>query len=350
MHFNSQIEVEEMLKKPEEFSVFDVRTSSEYEEGRIPGSINIPLFDEGEREEIGIIYARNSLAAKYAAMDIIGPKISRIVRRINGKRLGKTPVIVCWRGGMRSRVVVEFLNMVGIEALQLHGGYRRYRQHVHQQLTNYSLSSKVIVLKGKSGTGKTEILELLLSWGYPVLNLEQLAAHRGSTFGTHEEEKPATQKNFDAYLLMELQRLNESKVILVEGESKRIGNIYLPEFLFSAMKTAPIVEVEGSLESRVERIVRDYTPGSLQSRISKYRALYRLRHKLSKASLAEMKHCLDQEDYAGFVTLILTKHYDNIYDYQLPGSSVLDRVNSDQVERAAEKIAALADSFNCDAD
>lgn len=346
MQFYNQIEIEEMLSRAQDFAVFDVRTAVEYLEGAVPGSINIPLFNEAERARIGSVYLKNPLAAKYLAMDIVSPNISKFVRRINGCRQGKPPVILCWRGGMRSRVTVEFLHMVGIEALQLQGGYRRYRQYIHTLLTEYKLDSQVIVVKGKSGTGKTDILNDLAERGYPVLDLEGLAAHRGSTFGSYEQACPSTQKNFDASLLQELQRLRGSKLIMVEGESKRIGNIYVPDFLFTAMKEAPVIEVEGSLDARVERIVRDYAPKSHQARLNMYRALARLRHRLAKTALAEMKHCLDAENYNSFVRLILTRHYDNIYDHQLPGVEVLARVNSDNTKKAADEIAALISSVN----
>lgn len=345
MQFHNQIELEDLLNR-DDYILIDVRTSAEYLEGAVPGSINIPLFNETEREKIGIVYTKSPQAAKYIAMDIVGPKISRFVRRINGSRLGRTPVVLCWRGGMRSRAAVDLLHMVGIDALQLRGGYRRYRQYVHQRLSQYQLSNSIVVVKGKSGTGKTDILNVLAEWGYPVLDLEGLAAHRGSTFGNLEDAAPATQKNFEANLLHELERVEGCKWVLVEGESKRIGNIYLPDFLFEAMRSAPVIEVESTLEKRVERIVRDYAPRSSQARLSMYRALSRLRHRLSKDSLSEMKQCLDTENYPGFVYLILTRHYDNNYDHQLPGKDVLATINSDEIDKAAKNIAALMDAQN----
>jgi len=342
VQFVNQIEVEEALGNGD-FLLIDVRTPAEYEEGRILGSVNIPLFDEAERERIGIVYKKSPKAARFLAMDIVSPKISRFVRKVYATCKDKTPVAVCWRGGMRSKAAVQLLGMAGIEGLQLHGGYRRYRQYIYQQLKDYNINNQVIILKGKSGTGKTDILNILAEQNYPVLDLEGLANHRGSTFGGHGLS-PATQKNFDAQLLYELKKWEGHKFLLVEGESKRIGNVYLPDFLFDAMREAPVIEVEGSLPSRVERIVRDYTPSTLQGRLGMYRALSRLRHRLGKATLVELKDCLDREDYHRFVELVLVKHYDNIYDHQLPGIGVLATVNSDDVCRAAAEIAELMNS------
>lgn len=343
MQYVKQIEIEEVLHRPEQYLLVDVRTAAEYNEGRILGSINIPLFDEAERERIGLVYRKSPRAARFLAMDIVSPKISPFVRKVHGKCRDKTPVALCWRGGLRSLAAVQLLGLAGIEALQLRGGYKHYRQHIYHQLENYVLKNQVIVLKGKSGTGKTDILALLADKGYPVLDLEKLANHRGSTFGGHELV-PETQKNFDSLLLAELRRLEGKKWLLVEGESKRIGNVYLPDFLFAAMRNAPVIAVEGSLDRRVSRILRDYTPKTREARLGMYRALARLRYRLAKATFIELKQCLDREDYCRFVELILTSHYDKSYDHQLPGKEVLLTVNSDNAKRAAEEIAALLDN------
>lgn len=340
MQYVKHIEIEEVLERPERYLLVDVRTAAEFDDGSILGSINIPLFDEAERERIGKVYNRNPRAARFLAMDIVGPKISAFVRKTYGRCRDRIPVAICWRGGMRSLAAAQLLALVGVEALQLRGGYKHYRQYIYHRLDEYTLRNKVIVLKGKSGTGKTDILTLLAQQGYPVLDLEGLANHRGSTFG-YREIPPTPQKNFDAQLLEALQCLEEKKWLLVEGESKRIGNVYLPDFLFTAMQEAPVIEVEGSLEQRVARILRDYTPTTRKARLAMYRALARIRHRLPKTVLNELKLCLDREDYSRFVALVLTYHYDNNYDHQLPGEKVLATVNSDDAERAAGEIAAL---------
>lgn len=337
-----QIEIEEVLDKPG-YLLIDVRTLSEYDAGRIFGSINIPIFNEAERERIGLVYRKSPKAAKFLAMDLVSPKISSFVRKIYGQCQGKIPVILCWRGGMRSQAAVQLLNLAGAEALQLRGGYKHYRQLIYHELTEYTLPNQIIVLKGKSGTGKTDILTLLAQQGLPVLDLEGLANHRGSTFGGHELI-PTTQKNFDAQLLSQLKRLNPNKYLLIEGESKRIGNVYLPDFLFTAMQSAPVIEVEGSLKRRVARIIRDYTPTNPEARVAIYRGLSRLRYRLSQSTLTELKLCLDREDYSGFAELILSSHYDKNYDHHLPGGKVLAAVNSDDIQKAAREIAALLET------
>ena len=338
-----QIDVEELQQNLQSYIVIDVRSPIEYLEGSVVGSINIPLFDADERARIGVIYKKSPRAARFVALDIIGPKLSKFIRRIHARCQDRTPVIVCWRGGMRSKSTVELLQMAGIRSLQLDGGYRRYRQNIFQELRDYQLQNQLVVIKGKSGTGKTEILAALENLGYPVLDLEGLANHRGSAFGGFEQQRPATQKNFDAHLLMQLNKARESKWLLVEGESKRIGNIFLPEFLFNKMRTAPVIEVNCAMEKRVKRIIRDYSPRSHRARMNMYRALAKLGHKVSRADQAVLKQSLDNEDYAQFVHIVLSRHYDNIYDHQLPGKDLLATIDSADIKMAAQEIAAIMD-------
>lgn len=335
-----QIEVQDLPLK-QEYCLIDVRTPTEYALGSIPGSINIPLFDEKEQERIGRVYAKNHKAAFFLAMDIASPKIPSFLRRINRHRGSKPLLIYCWRGGMRSHASVTLLGMVGIEATQLRGGYHQYRKRIYQALQDYTLKPQLILIKGKSGTGKTEILRLLAGRGYPVLDLEGLARHRGSSFGDVPGEEPQCQKNFDSLLLAKLNGLQSRPYILLEGESKRIGNICLPDFLFAAMKLAPVIEVRGSLAARRDRILAEYTPKTPRGRVEAYYSLYRLQGVLSRKRLAELRQYLDQEDYPAFVELILQHHYDRLYEHKLPGKEILASINSDDTEKAAAAIAAV---------
>ena len=186
-------------------------------------------------------------SAFFLAMDIASPKIPKFLRRINRRRQGKPLLVYCWRGGMRSRASVTLLGMVGIEAAQLRGGYHQYRKYVYQALRDYTLEPQIILLKGKSGTGKTEILRLLERRGAPVLDLEGLACHRGSSFGSVPGENPRCQKDFDALLLGKLQVLEHSPYILLEGESKRIGQHLPAGFSFISQRRKSVIEVTGSL-------------------------------------------------------------------------------------------------------
>lgn len=331
------LELEDFMAVKMKYCLIDVRTQSEFSQGSIPGSINIPFFNEIEREAIGKVYARNQVEAKYLAMDFAAPKIPHFVRCVDNLCQGKPVIVICWRGGMRSHAITQFLNLAGARASQLRGGYHNYRRNIYRQLIDYKLKSQLIVLAGKSGTGKTKILSLISKQGYPVLDLEDIAGHKGSNFGDVGKSIPQCQKNFDSLLLDKLKDLGDHSPIYLEGESRRIGKIILPEFLYKAMKEAPTIEIVGSLEARTDRILKDYTPNTSEDRISLYLALYRLKGRLPRSSYASLRMNLDREGYRQFVQSILTGYYDKRYGLN-DKKRVFTTVNSDDIHQAVEKI------------
>ncbi|MDP4171532.1 MAG: tRNA 2-selenouridine(34) synthase MnmH, partial [Bacillota bacterium] len=178
--------------------IIDVRAPIEYKDGSIPGSINIPLFTDEERHIIGIIYKNEGQAsAKWRAMELVSPKLPGLLKEIKELSEGKIPVIHCWRGGMRSQAVMTFLEFSGIRAKRLAGGYKAYRQYILQQIPSM-LPEKAVVIHGMTGVGKTEILKILNNQGYPVLDLEGMAGHRGSIFGSIGIGEGNNQKTFDS--------------------------------------------------------------------------------------------------------------------------------------------------------
>lgn len=335
-----QIELDEYFQQERDYCLVDVRTKTEFDRGAIPGSINIPLFNEEERERIGRIYACHRTAAQFLAMDIAGPQIPKFVRRICRHCQGRLPILLCWRGGMRSHAAVQFLNLAGREALQLHGGYHQYRRLILRRLQEYQLDKEVILLQGKSGAGKTELLKELKKQGFPVLDLENLANHRGSAFG-HQSGGCQSQKNFDSLLLKGLDELPPGPYLLLEGESRRIGEICLPDFLFQAMAAARIIEVEASLKNRCARILQDYTPATPEARQGMSLALARLQPRLAPTVYRELSKYLQREDYYAFVRLILSDYYDKIYGRPGLEGQKLATITADDLQGAVREIASL---------
>lgn len=335
------IETAEYMKMRDCYQVVDVRTAAEFRLGSVWGSINVPMFNEEQRARIGQVYKRKPKAARFIALDLLGPQMPRFIRRIHGSCRGLIPLIVCWRGGMRSRFTVDLLQLAGVKARQLYGGYKAYRRHIRLQLEQFELHNPLAVLKGKTGTGKTELLLQLAEKGVKVLDLEGLAGHRGSAFGGFTGQPAVAQKDFDTRLYMKLLSLNGNDWLVLEGESKRIGNVYLPDFLWHKMRQAPVIEVNADTELRISRIVDEYAPESKAGKERINRALQRLEKKLAKSVYDKLTDYLDQEDYQHFVALILRHHYDNIYDFQLPGKDVLLRVDSGEIKKAAKQIADM---------
>jgi len=318
----------------------DVRSPAEYAEGTIPGAVNVPLFDDNERRLIGITYRQKGVKqAKLDGLKVVAPKLPALVAGILERCQGKKPVIFCWRGGMRSRAVASVLELVGKKALRLEGGYKAYRRFILAELAAYKLVTEPVVLDGLTGVGKTLILKELYSRGHPVLDLENLAGHRGSVFGGLGFKEPRGQKNFDALLWERLQELNDSPYLLVEGESRRIGRIFLPDFLYNAIRTGKRIKVEASLPVRVGRIVEEYTRMGEAELEEGEAALDRLVKRLGKKLVAELKLLLRGGNLTAFVEILLREYYDPLYRKSLlPEQAYELVVQADDLKRAASQI------------
>lgn len=191
----SDIAVEELipLSEQKKMVLIDVRSPSEYKNFSMPGSINIPFFDDAERAEIGTLYKQESVgAAKERGLEIISAKLPEFVKQF--KQLEGNKTVFCWRGGMRSRTTATLLSLMDVHVSRLEGGIREYRRWVINQLEQPEAPFKAYVLNGLTGTGKTRILKALEKQGYPVIDLEGLANHKGSIFG-HIGVEPNNQKN-----------------------------------------------------------------------------------------------------------------------------------------------------------
>ncbi len=218
------------LKQP----VFiDVRSLGEFAEATIPGAINIPIFSDEERAAIGTIYKNeNPEKARELGLEIVSPKLPGLVKAVKEASKSGTPVLFCWRGGSRSESLCSILRLMKMSGYRLEGGYKAYRQFILEELANYDFPPKLLVLHGFTGGGKTEILHRLAKLGHPVLDLEGLAGHRGSAFGSIGIEDVRGQKQFDALLYNRLEELKDQPYVLMEAESKRIGRVNMPDYLF----------------------------------------------------------------------------------------------------------------------
>ena len=257
MELVREITVEEALSKGYRF--IDTRTPEEFEEFHIPGAYNVPLFSAEERKKVSrVYYEKGEKEARLYALEIVGPKLHKIVRQIKEikDREGKV-VVYCWRGGMRSLAVAAICTLAGVSVPRLEGGYRAFRKYILNRMAEILKDKKLIVLYGPTGSGKTRIIRALKEKGYPVIDLEGLAGHRGSVFGGIGLEQPS-QKMFDALLWQELERLKDAPCILIEGESRKIGRLFIPEPFWEAMERGEKIYVELPLEERVKISMEDY--------------------------------------------------------------------------------------------
>jgi tRNA 2-selenouridine synthase len=309
--------------------------------GHIPGAINIPLFNNAERAHVGATYKQIGIEeAKDLGLTIASPKLPDIVGQVRQiYKSGQQVVIYCWRGGMRSKSIVNILGMMGVPAPQLLGGYKAYRQYVLDRLRTFVVKPVIVVLCGSTGVGKTIILNRLARRNIPSIDLEELANHRGSVFGQIGLGKPATAQNFDAELLAKLNKLNNQPYIVVECESKRIGNVYLPEALFNAMRQGKNLLLSANIELRVDRLIAEYMDMCGNNHEAIIAGIQSLRKRIGNKKTDQILDWFKSGMIREVVKILLLDYYDPMYGYEKTDPSNYDTcVKADDVEQATDDI------------
>ncbi|MHB1418774.1 MAG: tRNA 2-selenouridine(34) synthase MnmH [Bacillota bacterium] len=291
----------------------DVRSSGEYLEDTIPGAINVPLLDNEERALIGTIYHKQGPeAARKTGLEVVSPKLPQLVEQIMGAGAERQVVVFCWRGGLRSQAVARVLELVGLPVNWLTGGYKAFRRYVNGYFEQ-ALQQKVVVIYGLTGVGKTEIIYELQRMGQPVLDLEGLANHRGSVFGAVGMGEQPGQKKFESLLWWEIRRMSASKVLIVEGESRKIGKLSLPTSFFAAMQTGTRVLVYDIMVNRVHRIVGEYTDGPEDNRQALEQSIGSLTRRIGNQKVTWLQSLTGEGKYEEVVPVLLREYYDPLY-------------------------------------
>ena len=327
----------------------DVRSPEEHLDGAIPGSVNIPLFNDLERKEIGTIYKHvGQDAAKWRAMEIVAPKIPLLLSQIKEIHEGEAiPVLYCWRGGMRSKTIATFLEFAGIPVHRLEGGYKAYRNYTQENIP-LLLPEKAMVLHGMTGVGKTEILIKLKEKGIPILDLEALADHRGSIFGAVGKNEGNNQKTFDSLLHSALLDLKGSAFFVMEAESKRIGKITQPEELLEKKINGIHILLTASLSSRVDRIYQEYVKpfyfneGYHEKIVDKLSIIQkRIKDQAIRTALSD---ALENRNYKNLIRLLLENYYDSRYQHkQMDYQGDFFTINTDNQTDAVEQVITKID-------
>ncbi|MGR3763220.1 tRNA 2-selenouridine(34) synthase MnmH [Rossellomorea sp. NS-SX7] len=306
----NDISINELLELCQEDLVFvDVRSPSEYEDMTIPGSINIPVFDDEERAEVGTLYKQVSKeAATDRGLEIFSAKLPAFIKQF--KELPGEKVVFCWRGGMRSKAAATFLDLMGIKPYRIQGGVRAYRHWVMKQLESLEMKPKAYVLNGGTGTGKTAILHELKNQGLPILDIEGLADHRGSVFGAIGMS-PVNQKTFDSLLIKEVKGLQQAPFVMFEAESKRIGKILLPPFLLNKKEEATHIFIELPIEERIAHILKEY---KLYEHHEEFvEAFRKIKRRIHSPVANTIEEELKRLNYEAVLELLLEYYYDPRY-------------------------------------
>lgn len=338
-----EISIEQFINL-EKVVPIDVRSPEEFREFHIPGAINIPLFSNEERAEIGTTYKQiGAEDAKWRAMEIVSPKIPSILGEIKAIHEGNNhPVIYCWRGGMRSKSVATFLSFAGLSVPRLIGGYRAYRQYILEKIPQM-IPSQAYTIHGMTGVGKTELLHKLQEKGFPIIDLEGLADHRGSIFGTYGLDTGHNQKTFDALLYQALSKIKGTRFFVVEAESKRIGKVVQPDELFERKLQGININIHASLTSRIDRIYREYVKPYYHEEWFQAKVIERLAYikkRIKEPSIIEkLDMAIVSEDYKLFIKTLLEDYYDPRYSYkQLEYVNPFINVNGENIDDAVGEI------------
>jgi len=308
-----QISADLFLEQSAIQAVLDVRTPAEFKAGHIPGAINMPLFDNDERAVVGTLYKQvHRDAAMLEGLRIVGPKLAHFVEKATSIATDRKLGIYCWRGGMRSGSVAQLLDMAGFTVQTLKDGYKGFRRY---GLKLMSKPLPFIVLAGCTGSGKTDLLNALSNEGEFIIDLEGIAHHKGSAFGSLMQEKQPTSEHSQNILTSKLHLYRNAERIWVEDESMSIGSVYLSELFWNQLHTSPLVLIERSKETRVHRLANEYGMAPVQLVIERIK---RIQRKLGGQSTKEAIEYVEKGDVEAAASILL-QYYDKAYAKSLAG-------------------------------
>jgi tRNA 2-selenouridine synthase len=293
--------------------IVDVRSTAEWAADRLPGAISTPVLDDAQREEIGTLHAASAFEARRRGAALVARNIARAVdEAFADKPRAWRPLIYCWRGGNRSQAMATVLQRIGWRATLLKGGYAEFRRLVVRRIPELSAGLQFTVVCGVTGSGKTVYLQQQARQGAQVLDLEQLAHHRGSLLGSEPVGMQPSQKAFETSIWDALRRFDPAAPILVESESKKIGTVQLPDSLMSRMRESRCLELMPSLDERVDFLCQDYAhffsaPDALM------RQLDRLRPLLGGRRIEAWHALIRAQEWPQLVRALLEEHYDPTY-------------------------------------
>ena len=336
-----QLSINEFLQQSASHLVLDVRSEGEYGHGHILHATNLPLFNNEERKIIGTAYKQKGKnEAILLGLDYVGKKMSEFVRFVQPKVNDNKVFVHCWRGGMRSGSMAWLLNLFGYEVYVLTGGYKAYRHHVLEQIGQ---KFKLIVIGGKTGSGKTDVLLKLKAMGEQVIDLEALANHKGSAFGALGLPPQPSTEHFENLLADVIKHFDLSRRVWIEDESKTVGRVFIDLNLWNNMRTSPVFIIDLPLEIRLQRLVRDYGE---QAIAGLEEAITNIKRRLGNEQWKNAIDAVQAKDFAGAAKITLY-YYDKAYDKGLGMKETKEIFrfvfDTDDVEHMARTLVAAAE-------
>jgi tRNA 2-selenouridine synthase len=325
----TKVSVDEFLDLAQTVPVLDVRSPAEYAQAHIPGAHNVPLFNDDERAEVGRLYKRvGEDAAMERGLELVLPRLPELVKQAQAWAPGPQVLVHCWRGGLRSERFALLLASIGLDPKVLEGGYQAYRRAAHQQ---FSEPLRMVILSGLTGSGKTAMLHDLAAQGEQVIDLEGLACHRGSAFGSIGQLPQPTVEQFENNLFAVWRGLSQEETVWVEDEGKSIGRIFLPEPLWDQMTDAPAVFLDVGLPARARFLLKEYGHFD-QSELAA--SVAKLRKRLGGDRCDTAMELLEANDLQALTELLL-EYYDKSY-YHAQAKRSRDRTELFAMARSAD--------------
>ncbi len=336
-----QLSIQDFLEQSTGHLILDVRSEGEFDYGHILNATNLPLFNNEERKIIGTAYKQQGKnEAILLGLDYVGKKMSEFVRFVQPKVNDNKVFVHCWRGGMRSGSMAWLLNLFGYEVHVLTGGYKAYRHYVLQQIAQ---KFKLIVIGGKTGSGKTDVLLKLKEMGEQVIDLEGLANHKGSAFGALGLPPQPSTEHFENLLADVIKHFDLSRRVWIEDESKTVGRVFIDLNLWNNMRTSPVFIIDLPLEIRLQRLVRDYGE---QAIAGLEEAITNIKRRLGNEQWKNAIDAVQAKDFAGAAKITLY-YYDKAYDKGLGMKETKEIFrfvfDTDDVEHVARALVAAAE-------